>query len=374
MSEPTSNSIADQFAELVSAKFPGASIGSQQSVPDPAQHGIELGAPESRAPSQRLSAALETKGYHPVLIFGTRASGKSTLLTALFSYFQSDPESQATCILGDWIIPTDTTVGAQLADEASRFFNRVVSEFHSGNAAPSTQFELPFFIPVVVHPSNGSPVVKLAILESKGEFYQVNPDSARYFPELREEITDIYQNYNGAISVIIVAPYVMSEAYTSTEGEPTALGDEFKLADDALLASLQSYLKHRQHPELDRFNFILTKWDVHTKGINTPTFYNPPGGLVESLVSKRFPKAFTVFQNFSDSKGDRLSLMPFSAGVISGNDALPTPQKFRPIMHRFPNRLWNWLYMGAANGKPLYEKSSAGRSKSFFAKLLGLIT
>ena len=117
MSEPNSNSIAEQFAELISAKFPGATIVPPAPDPEPSPSGIETSASEATPATQSLSAALETRGYHPVLIFGTRASGKSTLLTSLFSYFQSDPDSQAICILGDWIIPTSTTLGAQLADE-----------------------------------------------------------------------------------------------------------------------------------------------------------------------------------------------------------------------------------------------------------------
>ena len=76
----------------------------------------------------QLSKELSDKGYHPVLIFGTRASGKSSLLASLFYYLQSDPASPAIAIRGEWIVPIDTQYGQSVADAASHFLNHVMKK------------------------------------------------------------------------------------------------------------------------------------------------------------------------------------------------------------------------------------------------------
>jgi energy-coupling factor transporter ATP-binding protein EcfA2 len=154
-----------------------------------------------------LSALMLKKQYYPVLIFGSTTSGKSTLLTSLFKFMRTDPSSNATIHLGDWIIPTHKDEGSMTADEASQFFNKVVSEFESGTAAASTRANIPFFIPLTIKPNNDSGEIKIAILESRGEFYNVNEGNIRYNPELLNEIKDIYENYSKPISILIIAPY-----------------------------------------------------------------------------------------------------------------------------------------------------------------------
>ena len=373
MTEPQSKSIIDQFVSLLSrpetALPPLPEVGQVDTVI------LETAQPQpepDQGLQQSLSKLLIQKDYHPVLIFGTRASGKSTLLTSLFSYFQTDPQSGASCYLGDWIIPVETVEGSLIADEASRFFNRVVSEFHGGKAAETTQFQVPFFIPIVVKPNTKKPTVKVAILESSGEFYQVNTDSARYHPELRAEIKDVYENYPGPLSIIIIAPYIMSEAYSGEVIVGDKVKEEFRLSDDALLASLQNYQRYRKNPDNDRMNFLLTKWDVHTEGLSDRKFVEPPPGLVEHLIRERFPKSWISFGNLTDASSNAMGVMPYSAGLISGNDALPIPPAFKGRMNIFPNKLWNWIYLGASNGKALYGNAQYKGKKTFLKKIFDL--
>ena len=367
-----SGSFSDQFDRLVKPKIDNITIEpplqTEQSILEPTHLETKITGDDVTS----LSALLVDKNYHPVLIFGTRASGKSTLLTSLFSYFQTDPKSAASCYLGEWIIPVETVAGSMIADEASRFFNRVVSDFHSGTAAASTQFILPFFIPVVIKPNNKKPTINVALFESSGELYQVNKDSSRYHPDLRPEIKEIYENYSGTLSIVIIAPYIMSEAYSGLEIADEKITEEFRLTDDALLASLQNYQKYRKFPEKDRLNFILTKWDVHMDGISNKGFVEPPEGLVEHLIHQRFPKAWVNFGNLKDASNNSMVVMPYSSGLISGREALPIPTQFKARINIFPRTLWNWIYIGASNGIPLYGVAKSNSKKSWVVKFLQL--
>jgi hypothetical protein len=322
-----------------------------------------------------LAKELVEKGYHPILIFGTRASGKTSLLASLFHLQQSDPTFPAILVQGDWIVPIDTTYGATVSEAASRFLGHVVNNFYDGEAAPSTRDEYPFYIPVILRPNNGQPEVRLAFLESRGEWYHINKNSQDLFPQLREEISDVYQNFPNGISILLVAPYVIGDAYT--EGSPSEISvKEMRESDTGLFSALQSYQMSRQHRDLDRYLFILTKWDAHTRSIVDKDFINPPRGMVSYLISERFPKSWTLFQNMQSGEAQS---MQYSSGLMSGNARAEVPEHLRPNMYKFPQMLWRWLYANATYGSELFldHPSSKAENKpsrgllGTFRKLLG---
>ncbi len=322
-----------------------------------------------------LAKELAQKGYHPVLIFGTRASGKTSLLASLFHYLQSDPQSPAIIVQGEWIVPTDTTYGASVSEAASRFLGHVLNNFHDGEAAPSTRDEYPFYIPVILRPNNGQPEVRIAFLESRGEWYHIDKNSIDLFPQLREEVSDVYQNFPLPISILLVAPYVIGDAYS--EGSPSEIiAREMRESDTALFGALQSYQKHRKDRDLDRYLFILTKWDAHTRSIVHKDFINPPRGMVSYLISERFPKSWALFQNMQSGEAQS---MQYSSGLMSGNARAEVPEHLRPNMYKFPQMLWRWLYSNATFGDELFldypttkatNKASVGLLGSL-RKLLG---
>lgn len=307
-------------------------------------------APNNDRAKVDLAKELVKKGYHPILIFGTRASGKTSLLASLFHYLQSDPESPAIIVRGEWIVPLETTYGLTVSEAASRFLGHVLNNFHDGEAAPMTQDEFPFYIPVILRPNNGQPEVRLAFLESRGEWYQIDKNSKDLFPQLREEVSDIYQNFPNGISILLIAPFVIGEAYAESSSSDNTF-KEMRDSDTALFGALQSYQMFRQNRELDRYLFILTKWDAHTRSIVDKDFITPPRGMVSYLISERFPKSWTLFQNMQSSEAQS---MQYSSGLMSGNARVEVPEHLRPNMYKFPQMLWRWLYANATYGSELF--------------------
>jgi hypothetical protein len=325
----------------------------QKDVDEDDQHQYAQNAFDQTGSSERLSLArsLVEKKYHPVMIFGTAASGKSSMLASLFHYLQNDPRSQAICMLGEWILPIDTKEGATVAEEVSRFFNRAVMNFNNGDAVPRTRTDtVPFFIPVVLRPNNGKPEVRIAFLESSGENYRINSDSANYFPGLKDEISDVYRNFRGALSILVVAPYTLKDAYTDQEIE-TPDDEQFQIVDQSLYGALQSYQRERRWLDMDNYMFVLTKWDVYTGGISNPEFSNPPLGLVEKVIGERYRLSWNFYRTMP-KKGHSNS-MQYSSGLITGDSVVAVPDKMKPAINKFPRALWNWLYRNATGGMVL---------------------
>jgi len=308
----------------------------------------------------QLSKELKDKDYHPIMIFGTRASGKSSLLASLFYYLQTDPESPAISVKGEWIIPIDTAYGQTVADLASGFLNHVINNFHDGQAAPSTRDEFPFYIPIILRPNNGQPEVKLAFLESRGEWYHIDKNSKDLFPELREEVSDVYKNFTGPISILLIAPYLIGEAYSNETPSELAV-IEMKESDAALFGALQAYQSNRKDRELDKYLFVMTKWDAHTQSIIDTNFVKPPHGMVAHLIYQRFPRSWTLFQNM---QAENAQCMQYSSGIMSGDARVDVPQHLRHIMNRFPQMLWEWIYQNASGGHELFNPNFENKKVS----------
>jgi len=314
-----------------------------------------------------LARSIMEKKYHPVMFFGTPSSGKSSMLASLFHYLQNDPWSEAVCMLGEWIIPVDTEAGAHIAQQVSRLFNHAVMKFNSGDALPRTDgYTIPFFIPVILRPNNGKPDVRLAFLESSGENYEVNEDTVDYFPKLKNEIFDLYQNFPGSISIVVVAPYTLKDAYMNQEIEQ-ADDPDFQLVDQALYGTLQAYQANRRWFDLDNHLFVLSKWDVYVGGLSNPAFANPPSGLVEKIIKERYRLAWNFFQTMP-KKGHSNS-MQYSAGLIAGKQVVSVPDKLMPSINQFPRALWNWLYRNASGGTALYGPRGGSKPQGFWAWL-----
>jgi hypothetical protein len=317
----------------------------------------------------KLAEKLLMNGYHPVMLFGTRASGKSSLLASLLHYLQSDPESPAIPVQGEWLVSTDSTYGQSVADATTKFMTHVLNNFHDGQAAPSTRDEFPFYIPIILRPNNGQPEVKIAFLESRGEFYAIDKNSKDLYKELRDEVSDVYINFPKSISILLIGPYVMGDAY-SHDGNTELSVIEMKESDTALFGALQAYQRSRSYREHDKYLFLLTKWDAHTRSISDSEFKSPPRGLVSHLISERYPKSWNLFQIMQPEEAES---MQYSAGLMSGTARIEVPAEFKPIMAKYPKKLWSWLYTNASNGGDLFGYSSSEKASGSTFKLAGFI-
>jgi len=304
---------------------------------------------------ETLSEELVKRGYFPVILIGTRASGKTSLLTSLFRYLRSDIDAQALCRLGDPIIPIDTVIGEEMASNAKKFFNNIVNEFHDGTSAPRTGTS-PYYLPIVFSPTNGQPETKFAILEIPGEAYQINYSSDDLYPAPPWQVADVYQNYPGPIAIMLVGPLVFGDAYEDTIEDND---NEKKGSDLALYGALQNYMSLRHNRHQDNLAFLLTKWDVYTKGLFDKEFSKPPKGLVEHLINQRFPKAWNTFNLLSQENPKKLIVMRYCAGIMKGDKSLTIPQQFLNSVNLYPRQIWSWLFSCANGNMPLYPNENS---------------
>src|SRR5580765_278621 len=94
--------------------------------------------PDSNAPdtqmvnraNQILAKFLADNDYHPVLLCGTAAAGKTTMLASLCAFLSTC--GTAAFDFGEWFDPGDSTDAREQLEEAQRFFRDMVFEFRDG--------------------------------------------------------------------------------------------------------------------------------------------------------------------------------------------------------------------------------------------------
>ncbi|MCX7086020.1 MAG: hypothetical protein NTY69_10845 [Methylococcales bacterium] len=298
---------------------------------------------------QQIAEQMAAQGYHPVVIFGSSNSGKSSLLGSLLSYFQIDIKQSIGIYLGEPLISINTPHGKWAYSEAESFFYKSVQEFLDGTAHAATKSRHPFFIPIIIKPAN-LPEMKFAFMESNGEWYKPLKDTGKYFPELKEEINSILKHYQDGISFIYVAPYTQVNAWSSNQIDIDRNNEEINDANLALVGVLNSYDQMRIFKTDDSHMFLITKWDAskdaskhdslpeHLQSVDVET--------VEDVASSLYTKGFSAFNNLKVSPANK-NIMQYCSGVISGSSIIKASPELKPIINRYPQTMWNWLYGNA---------------------------
>jgi hypothetical protein len=302
-----------------------------------------------------LARVMQEEGYHPVVIFGTNNSGKTSILMSLFSTIMTEPSLKTGLSLCDPILGASNPVGARLHEDAEHTFNVKTQAFLAQEKIPRTTVELPFFIPVEFRPGDGKTPVKFAFLESNGEWYRPLisdgtriGDSERLFPALRSEIENFIANFQNGMTFIYVAPVTQIEVYA----KPDQLNDEREIgyASLAIKGVLQSYDRIRANGRSrDRHMLLLSKWDANSRraadraeGISAS-----PGEIIE-FCHKRYAQALATLQGLN-LRDDQRNVNAYCSGMINerGLLSLKPDDPVRGVIASYPVRLWTYLYKNA---------------------------
>lgn len=324
-------------------------------------------------PDARISELLTSKGYHPVLLFGSAAVGKSTLLVSLFTFANFHRDSPSVCRFNDRFFETENISTNEIKARASQLFFKDTVDFQRGAMPERTQAAAPIFVPVDLTPKQQQGGgLSIAFLESAGEHQKADEQTGQVRENsFAEEIRRIFQSFEGPLSIILVAPYQIGQSRYEGETDTVDTADQTEMsnADQALYLSLANYVRVRPErlQKLDNFMFLLTKWDEHTRGPNDEEFLQPQADLVKAKLREKFPMSWNYFYNMPHS--NKLRWLHYSAGVITGNIRLTPSDEFERTFGIFPREVWRWIYSNAtaAQGLEAAPKPRAGFFKRLFS-------
>ena len=298
-----------------------------------------------------LARDAEGGGYHPVILFGSAASGKTSLLLSLFATLKVEPELRTGLFIGDPILDRSTKFGRYVHDNAVQFLGQKTQDFIEGKTAPATALQYPFFIPAIFRP-DGKPEQKFAFMESNGEWYRPDRNSSELFPRLRKQVEDFIANYQGAITFIHLVPYTQ-QAVRSANVDKQLDAAEMLDASLAISGALQAYEAVRLEKQHDRHLMLVTKWDAHAPpGASKLDVLSGGTEEAEGFVREHYPQALTTLQGLG-LRASQVYLNTYCAGIMneSGILILKQDNELRPAVMNFPANLWGWLYRCALEAR-----------------------
>lgn len=302
-----------------------------------------------RSHGRVLAENMSEGGYHPVIIFGTSHSGKSSLLGSLLKCFQVEGSHGVGISFGESLLPEGTSHGKDAVQLAESLFYRSQQEYIDGQGHEATRIQFPFFVPVILRPNNRPPV-KFALMESNGESYQPDRGSGRFFQQLKQEVEAVLTHYEKGISFIYLAPYTQSRS----QGDAMTMDQDRAQINDAglaLVGVMDAYEKLRKDKHDDMHMMLVTKWDASKSNESdlADVLGAPDPGEIEAFAISKYRQAFAAFKGLS-LRGDQRSLMQYCSGLFNGREIRKPPDELVPTLDRYPLVLWNWLYANASDG------------------------
>lgn len=337
---------------------------------------------------RELAHAMQEEGYHPVVLFGTNNSGKTSILMSLFATLSVDPQLETGLSLCDPILGTRTDIAKYLHKEARHTFEIKTEAFLAGEKIPKTSTTLPFFIPVEFRPPDGRAAVKFAFLESNGEWYRPLisdgtslSDTEQLYPDLRKEIEDFIASYQQGMTFIYAAPVTQGEVYT--QADKTFDTDEIRYASMAIRGVLKSYDSIRANGRTnDKHLMLVTKWDaMSARDADRAAGIEEDRDAVIEFCSRKYNQALTQFQGLN-LRPEQKRINAYCAGMInkSGLIRAAADDAVTGVIASYPVRLWEFLYKNALEAagevpvSPFKEPRAPGAFKQALTKILDFIS
>lgn len=291
------------------------------------------------APAFSLGERLSRQERHPVLLFGTLASGKSSILMSLIANLRESREVSVS--LGEPIYPSDHSRHKETDDFSHDLFERKNDSFVRGREMlGTTEVRYPLFIPIDIQPSRDIETgpVKFAFLEGRGDWYLPTAGSeGRLFQDFKDEVVDVLKFYDGGLTAIFVAPYTNPDNAQSLRDN-----------DLGLMGALEAYYTHRKRKEQDGLLYLLTKWDTYADPVENPKFGEMEASDVVEVMNRLYAISWPRFQQMPRSlRNDRRFFMQYCAGYLVDEMHRPPPPDRKSVFQRYPRTLLNWLYGNA---------------------------
>ena len=302
-----------------------------------------------------LAEQMNERGYHPVILFGSSNSGKTSMLLSLFAAATTQVELQVGVHLNDSIISANSTYGEYLRNSSRNFFQSQLTNFIEGKAAQNTLIKFPFFVPIDFTSSNGE-TVKIAFMEGNGEWFQPKrgEDGSIFTANLNPAIELFIRSFQSGISFIYVLPFTQRE---SGQSDGYSLDEDISRKDAGLAIKgvIEQYRDVRAGKTSDdRHMMLVTKWDArfdprNVEGDDLQDVLQQSVDEVKVYLENNahYRTAVVAFQSLADVKIK--NVRNYCSGRIRGK-AIDWPTRDHDnyeAINSFPIELWKWVYSGA---------------------------
>jgi hypothetical protein len=313
----------------------------------------------STNPAFQMASQLLRFNYHPVLIFGGAASGKTAFLTSMLASLKLSADWQVSASLNEPVIATNTAFGSLQKEESVKLFFQTVQEFINGQAATHTPPKnAPIFLPLTIRAAQLDQSANIALMESSGEYYRPDPKSPEYFAKLRADLESFIRDFEGGISFIYVLPYTQLHVRAvgvNRAADPAMLRE----AEAAAVGMIQAYQQIRVNKSRDSHLLLVTKWDAHydtkkqEEELDMADILADTYEDVADFLRQNYPQALAALNSLHIGESQRM-VTNYCAGLITGLVITPSTKDIetRDAIRSHQKKLWRWIWRNA-QGDPM---------------------
>ena len=329
---------------------------------------------------EKLALHAEAAECHPVILFGSRFTGKTTLLLSLLAAIKTEAPLRTGLMLGAPLLDINTEVGKRQYYAAEEIFGQKTQQFIEGVKPKATGVENPFFIPLDFLPHD-KPEAKFAFMECNGEWFQPDRNSAKLFAPLNKHIEDFIGYYPGPITFIHILPFTQNANASLSPTEKVKDGAEIQDASLAISGALQAYERIRIDKGGDRHLLLVTKWDVRERaGLSKEDSLTSTTEEVTEFCEENYAQAFAAFESIR-LREDQKFIAGYCSGLMNefGVLVLKRSNDIRLDVLSYQVNLWKWLYgnamvaAGLAEQDPFPSPKPQGAVEKFFIWLNKLL-
>jgi hypothetical protein len=302
--------------------------------------------------ARALIDVFEQENVHPVLIFGTKASGKTLFITNMLGYLMQNP--QGVQLQRDALNMPNTVIAfEERMKREKRLFDTDVYETAKRNkiSAP-TQIsgnaendKIPFYVGFKL--IKDSSEYRMVFMESMGEWIERDQRDQLY-QDFNFETTYLLSNWTRPMTVIFIVPAADDKKA------------KMETASDAIHNAVTQYTRLRRNRASDNLLLVASKWDLAARPDDKDReFEEAPW----TSILKRFEghgrqlawASFAALQSGAQEAPARW-LAPLCSVQIDDNDYVVegTPSTKR-TKERFKRTIWNWLYGNASAARVISE-------------------
>ncbi len=295
-----------------------------------------------------VAHAVSTK-FHPVIMFGGTASGKTAVIMSLLRFLLTRPSGVGVELDGSFFA-IDYPDRSERIKDARNYLESTFAAFKEGELMKS-QMERPLFLPIRIttdHPVRElNDHVRIVIVDGMGEWFEADAakrgSDGSWTRDFRPEVQAfIGSKQVESLTTIFVAPHSTDEDNSVPSNRVVA----------GLSSIISKYRNERQDESSDWNLFLFTKWDLTSRAKWEESIWRPDPARLDVELRKRAGDAWATYYNGTTMDHDRRCFMQYVSMIgdtaVSRMTLPPVKSENEMILDHYSKILLNWIYANAA--------------------------
>jgi hypothetical protein len=304
---------------------------------------------DAKAQLAKFVAHAISRKFHPVIILGGTASGKTAVIMSLLRFLLTRPSGIGVELDGTFFA-ADYPDRSERIKDARDYLETTFAAFKEGEILKSV-LQRPLFLPIRIttdHPIQElNDHIRIVFVDGMGEWFEADATNrgsdGSWTPDFRPEVYAFIRSQQvESLTTIFVAPHSTDED-NSVPSNRVVAG----------LSSIITKYRNERHDESSDWNlFLFTKWDLTSRAKWEESIWRPDPVRLDEELRTRARDAWATYYNGTTMDHHRRCFMQYVSMIgdtaVSRMALPPVNSENERILDHYSKILLNWIYANAA--------------------------